>query len=97
MVSQSGHHLDQQHRHTENVGNVGTSYKFTSAVSESKASGSSPLRWLPLTDLGKARIIQYEVTDKKNIDAHRRKKRGEIYMAAKFFSFESELGMLPVS
>jgi hypothetical protein len=79
MVSQSGHHLDQQHRHTENVGNVGTSYKFTSAVSESKASGSSPLRWLPLTDLGKARIIQYEVTDKETIMHVEEKKRRNLH------------------
>jgi hypothetical protein len=67
MVSQSRNHPYQQHTHTENVGNAGTSYKFTSALSESKASGSSPLRWFPLTDLGKSRIIQYEVTGKKHV------------------------------
>jgi len=42
--------------------------KFTSLLSESKASGRSPFRLLPLTD-----------------------------MAVKFPSFDSELGMLPVS
>lgn len=42
--------------------------KFTSLLSESKASGRSPFRRLLLTD-----------------------------MAAKFLSFDSELGMLPVS
>lgn len=42
--------------------------KFTSLLSESKVSGRSPFRWLPLTD-----------------------------MAVKFSSFDSELGMLPVS
>lgn len=42
--------------------------KFTSPLSESKASGRSPFRLLPLTD-----------------------------MADRFLSFDSELGMLPVS
>jgi hypothetical protein len=42
--------------------------KFTSPLSESKASGRSPFRLLPLTD-----------------------------MAVRFLSFDSELGMLPVS
>jgi hypothetical protein len=92
MVSQSGHHLDQQHRHTENVGNVGTSYKFTSAVSESKASGSSPLRWLPLTDLGKARIIQYEVTDKKTLMRIEEKKEEKFTWLLNFLVLRVNLG-----
>jgi len=73
-----------------------TSYKFTSLLSVSNASGRFPFRLLPLTDLGKQGSHSMWFTYQTSMNTILQGGRGD-YMAVNFSSFDSELGMLPVS